>query len=133
MPQRGALVIYGHAADLGNFKFFADDLATTELKSYGTNISIKNIQGRDDFFQLLRKPSLIIQELHIYTHAIGAGIYLGYGVEQFGIERGKTINQYIGKRTPYMEVLRTEQGGVLTDDLTRPPYSSYRDEIRKKF
>ena len=32
-----------------------------------------------------------------------------------------------------MEVLRTEQGGVLTDDLIRPPYSSYRDEIRKNF
>ena len=35
MPEKGALVIYGRGGELGNFKFFADDLKTTELAAYG--------------------------------------------------------------------------------------------------
>jgi pimeloyl-ACP methyl ester carboxylesterase len=132
MPQKGALVIYGRGADLGNFKFFADDLVTTELASYGkSNISINNVERRDAFFQLLLKPPLIIRELHIYSHSIGGGLYLGY--KDHDLDRDRGIAAANGKLGSYLTVLNTEKGAVLTDDLIRPPYIGYRDRIRANF
>ena len=133
MPEAGALVIYGRGDELGNFKFFADDLRTTELSSYGKHIRIVNVERRDAFFQLLLKPSLVIKELHIYSHSIGGGLYLGYGDEFLAGQRQATMNRHKGGRTPYMEVLNTEQGAVLTDDLIRSPYADYRSRIRANF
>ncbi len=44
MQEEGALVLYGRGAGLGNFKFFADDLVTTELTSIKRqNIFIKKV------------------------------------------------------------------------------------------
>jgi len=132
MPQRGALVIYGRGADLGNFKFFADDLITTELASYGKeNTSIKNIERRDAFFDLLLKPPLIIRELHIYSHSIGGGLYLGYKDPALSNERG--LVAATTKPGSYLTVLNTEKGAVLTDDLVRQPYLGYREKIRANF
>ena len=49
MPERGALIIYGRGAELGNFKLFADDLVTTELAGYKEHNKIVNIERRDAF------------------------------------------------------------------------------------
>jgi len=133
MPERGALVIYGRGADLGNFKFFADDLRTTELASYGEHIQIVNVERRDAFFELLLKPPLIIQELHIYSHSIGGGLFLGYGDTAFDMARKSIRDERRGGRANYISVLNAEQGSVLTDDLIRAPYAQYRDAIRSKF
>jgi hypothetical protein len=39
MSQEGVLIVYGNGGNLGNFKYFADDLAATDLKKkFGKNI-----------------------------------------------------------------------------------------------
>ncbi|MBC7797743.1 MAG: hypothetical protein H7Z37_12795 [Pyrinomonadaceae bacterium] len=138
MPnQRGALIMYGRGAELGNFKFFADDLLTTELKEYKNNALIKKVERRDDFFNLLINPNIIIRELHIYSHSIGGGLFLGYGDQDLATERLREINKSTRSKSPnstsYQTVLATEQGTIFTDDLIRHPFSDYRDEIRSAF
>ena len=133
MPERGALVIYGRGDSLGNFKFFADDLRTTELASYGEHIEIVNIERRDAFFQLLLKPPIQIKELHIYSHSIGGGLFLGYGDKSLDGERSRIVDFKRGGRANYISVLNVEKGAVLTDDFIRKPYSEYRDKIRANF
>lgn len=134
MPQNGALIVYGRGDSLGNFKFFADDLVTTELTSYAkADISIKHIERRDAFFELLLNPPFIIKELHILSHSIGGGLFLGYGDPALQEERIKIVDLKHGGRANYQSVMNAEKGAVLTDDLVRAPYDGYRDAIRKKF
>lgn len=134
MPnQMGALIIYGRGAELGNFKFFADDLYTTELARFGTNIQARNIERREDFFQLLLNPPIIIRELHILSHSIGGGLFLGYGDDALNSERSHIAASKRGGKANYYSVLNTEKGAVFTDDLIRPPYANYRAAIQKRF
>lgn len=133
MPDRGALVIYGRGADLGDFKFFADDLEATDLTRYAGHVVKKNIERRDAFFEILRKPPLIIKELHILSHSIGGGLFLGYGDRSLDSGRGAIVDVRRGGRATYTSVLNAEKGSVLTDDLIRSPYAGYRDEIRRYF
>lgn len=105
------------------------------MEQYKAHAKIVNIERRDAFFKLLLKPSIVIKELHIFSHSIGAGIFLGYGDQSLVQERAKVlaIAQKYGKRVSYQTVLDTEQGAILTDDLIRSPYNGYRDAIRHNF
>lgn len=134
MPnQMGALVIYGRGAELGNLKFFADDLKTTELAKYGDNIQIRNVERRDDFFRLLLKPPIIMRELHIFSHSIGGGLFLGYKDKTLADERSKIVDSKRGGKANYFSVLNVEKGAIFTDDLIRAPYIGYREAIRSRF
>jgi hypothetical protein len=54
--KRRALVMYGRGGSLGNFKFFADDLVTTELSGYPrADVAIENVERRDAFFAVLNR------------------------------------------------------------------------------
>ncbi len=136
MADEGALVIYGRGADLGNFKFFADDLVTTELAAFDKKlIVIKNIERRDAFFDLLRQPPFTfkIKELHIYSHAWGAGLSLGYKDPAVSALTDAIISRKKGELANYFSFLNANIGTVFTDDFIRVPYNAYKAEIRSKF
>src|SRR5262245_43632572 len=110
MPEEGALVVYGRGADLGNFKFFADDLVTTELTSFKReNIVIKNVERRDAFFDLLNNPPFTfkVKEFHIYSHSIGGGLFLAYHDQHIQNLRGGIMTPARGGTANYMSVLNT--------------------------
>lgn len=136
MADEGVLVIYGRGADLGNFKFFADDLVTTELASFDkSSIVIKNVERRNAFFDLLLNPPFTfkIKELHIYSHSFGGGLSIGYKDPALNPGRSAVVDRARGGRASYSTVLQAEQGTIFTDDLIRTPYTNYREEIRTRF
>jgi hypothetical protein len=136
MPEEGVLIIYGRGDSLGNFKFFADDLVTTELTTYKRqNILIKNVQRRGAFFDLLKNPPFAfkIKELHIYAHSIGGGLFLAYGDPALRHARSTVADRARGGTATYLRVLNTEVGTIFTDDLIRSPYKDYRASIRTRF
>jgi hypothetical protein len=136
MSTEGALVIYGRGADLGNFQFFADDLVTTELKAFSKkNIVIRNIERRDALFDLLKNPPFAfkLKEFHIYSHAFGAGLALGYKDPALLNARTALADRSRGGRATYVTVLNTEKGMLFTDDLIRAPYRDYAATVRALF
>lgn len=136
MADEGALVIYGRGAELGNFKFFADDLVTTELAGFDKKlIGIKNIERRNAFFDLLRQPPFAfkIKELHIYSHAWGAGLSLGYKDKAVTALTDAIVSKKKGQLANYYSFLDANIGTVFTDDLIRVPYNDYKAEIRRHF
>jgi hypothetical protein len=131
-----ALVIYGRGDSLGNFKFFADDLVSTELSGFDKkNIIIKNIERKNDFFDFLVSHPFAakIKELHIYSHAFGGGLSLGYGDTSFSFSRQALAGRSRGGSANYLSVLNNEVGTVFSDDLIRTPYLSYRTRIQSLF
>ncbi|MDR2871808.1 MAG: hypothetical protein LBV45_04675 [Xanthomonadaceae bacterium] len=136
MSGEGALVIYGRGGDLGNFKWFADDLLPPELAGYEpSTVLIREIDRRDTFFDFLSTTAFDfeVKELHIYSHAIGGALFLGYGDRSLGISRAGIASQKRGQMANYLSVLNTEVGAVFTDDLIRTPYTSIRSKIRNIF
>ena len=131
-----ALVVYGRGAELGDFKQFADDLLTTDLSAFkraGT-VEIKGIEFRDDFFDYLNGfTGHKIKQLHIFSHSIGAALFLGYKHPTINAERQALVGALRGRDASYLEVLRTERGAVFTDDLVRSPYSGYKGALKAKF
>ncbi len=128
--------MYGRGAELGNFKFFADDLTTTELKAFDKKfISIVNVERRNAFFDLLRKPPFAfkIKELHIYSHAWGGGLSLGYKDKAVTAMTDSIISKNKGELANYYSFLNANIGTVFTDDLIRTPYNDYKAEIRSRF
>lgn len=136
MADEVALVIYGRGADLGNFKFFADDLVTTELTGFKKeNIIIKNIERRDAFFDFLNTnpfPSKI-KEFHIYSHSYGGALSLGYKDPVILNSRTVITDTVKGGKANYLSVLNNEVGSIFTDDLIRAPYNGYSAKIRTLF
>lgn len=136
MADEGALVMYGRGAELGNFKFFADDLVTTELAAFDKKlIVIKNVERRNLFFDLLRKPPFPfkIKELHIYSHAWGAGLSLGYKDPALDAAINAIISKKKGEKANYLSFLNAYQSTVFTDDFIRAPYKDYKAEIKSNF
>ena len=136
MADEIVLVIYGRGDSLGNFKFFADDLVTTELAGYDKkNIIIKNIERRKDFFDYLNAPPFPakIKELHIYSHSYGGALSLGYGDPVIMNSRGLLADDARGGTANYLSVLNNEVGSIFTDDLVRPPYAGYRAKLQSNF
>lgn len=77
-----SVVLYGRGGTLGNFEVFARDLATT-LRAAGKQVVVQNTERCSTFFNFLASPLFLhtarIAELHIFSHSIGAGLFLGYG------------------------------------------------------
>jgi hypothetical protein len=139
VADEGALIIYGNGAELGNFKFFVDDLATTELnKKYGKNVrSVYVNRGRGLLNELINHDTKkwMIKELHIFSHSIGAGMFLGYHDDTINRLRQATYTKPDGtiKRARYEDVVAAEIGSVLTDHLVIPPFSTSKMSARAAF
>ena len=133
-----AVVLYGHGGKLGDFKQFADDLLVTDLRRFrdAKAVEVKKTVFRDEFFAALNgfdDTRHKIKELHVFSHAIGAGLFLAYGHPTLDAERVALLRRLKGRQPTYLEVVKTERGAVLTDDLVRSPYAGYRAALRAKF
>ncbi|MBK9081944.1 MAG: ankyrin repeat domain-containing protein [Rhizobiales bacterium] len=146
MPDKMiALILYGNGAELGNFKFFADDLSTGLIgrKAFArTEITIKETLDRASVVDAIDKTPAgsLIKELHVFSHSIGGGLYVGYHEATAGMNRqaaaaahpARSAKEKTGVIT-YEQALAAETGGVLSDHLMRPPLTTMRDRLRKKF
>jgi hypothetical protein len=134
-----SVVFYGRGAELGNFKVLSSSLAKQLKGHYGNHgVFQENVELRQHFFDYLYAPPFagkLIQELHIFSHAIGAGLFLSYHNHFRAQERdaAKDLARRRGSRLTYFEVLTIEIGNVFTDDLIRRPWSDMRDGIRRNF
>jgi hypothetical protein len=134
VANEGALVLYGRGGSLGNFKFFADDLLVTELIGYKPgDVTIKNVERRDDFFSALDSHPVKLKELHVFSHSIGGGLFLGYGDPVLGNARSMLADSARGGRAFYDSVLNAEKGTLFADDLVRSPYAGYAARMRSLF
>ncbi len=139
MASEGALVLYGNGGELGNFKFFADDLISTDLnKRFGKNVkSVYVNRGRSLLSEIVAHDTKkwFIKELHIFSHSIGAGMFLGYKDATINILRQATYINPDGSTKPakYEDVVAAEIGSVLTDHLVIPPFTSSKSQARAAF
>jgi hypothetical protein len=100
--KRRALVMYGRGGSLGNFKFFADDLVATELSGYTpADVAIENVERRDAFFAVLNRHPGELEELHIFSHSIGGGLFLAYG-DPISRPRGRLSQTRLAAVAPSM-------------------------------
>jgi len=139
-----AVLLYGNGAELGNFKFFADDLATQLIgdRRFGrTDIIIRPTLDRASFFSALMgvPPTQKIKELHVFSHSIGGGLYVGYHDPTAAARRQAAVNAFphpftgTGPRISYDQVLDAETGGILTDHLLREPFRGAQAALRANF
>jgi hypothetical protein len=141
MPDQDiAVLLYGNGADLGNFRFFADDTATEliRLKKFDkSTIVITQTMDRASFVAAIKAIPLgqRIKELHVYSHSIGAGLYVGYHEATAAAHRLAAMNLSSGSGTKitYDQVLNAETGGILTDHLIRDPMESDHAILKAKF
>lgn len=132
--EQKALIIYGDGGELGNFKIFADSLAK-ELSDNNTTSHIKYINRDFDFFSFIESAKDgEISQVHIFTHAIGAGIFLGYKDAAVSAQRNLTwqMARSAGRKVSYEEAVRTEIGAIQTDDFYMNPIKNKRETLRKK-
>jgi hypothetical protein len=135
-----AQIIYGFGGHLGNFEVFARSLSIDLIPRFGRpNIVMKHITRRDAFFDYLANPPFShkdeISELHVFSHSIGAGVFIGYGDRSVDDIRELAYESARGakRRISYEEVVNAEVGAILTDDFVRVRYLRVRDLIRSRF
>jgi hypothetical protein len=141
MPEQEiALLLYGNGADLGNFRFFADDTAAELVRTKKfekSSIVIKQTLDRAAFFVALRSLPIgqTIKELHVFSHSIGAGLYVGYHESTASANRQAAVALFSGRaiKISYDMVLGAETGGILTDHLLQDPLKSERANFKAKF
>jgi hypothetical protein len=141
MADKGiAVLLYGFGAELGNFRFFADDAATelVRLKKFAkADIVIKQTLNRTSFVAALVDVPVgqKIKELHIYSHSIGGGLYVGYHEPTATTAREAAARRYLARssKISYTEVLNAEVGGILADHLLRDPMKRDQMALRAKF
>lgn len=138
VEKEGVLIIYGNGAELGDFGQFAKSLQKEKEKSYEKEyIIIESIQNKNTLMQyLLNFSKFKIAELHIFSHASGGGLYLGYHNQESGDSRNAAYNfaENIEKRKiTYEEVVNAEIGALLTDDLVTTTAIKNQSTYRLKF
>lgn len=132
----GVVIVYGRGDSLGDLKVFAEDLRD-ELGTKQGPVLLKKIEGKDEFFDYLANTAFpfAIKELHIMSHAFGAGLALGYGSPAAGQSRQSAFDraQSQSRSVTATEVLDAEIGVIFTDDLTRSTFTVRRADIQSKF
>lgn len=116
------LICYGLGAELGNFEVFANALKTNHLKKdyEDLNIKIVKTKTRIELFDTILNSGLTeIKQFHIFSHAIGAGLFLGYHDAELNRKRGELIINNPGYN--YDMVINHEVGALLTDHFIVTP------------
>lgn len=120
VKNRGILIFYGNGAELGDFGQFAESLKKEKLKKYPKEkIIVVSMQNKNTFFDYLGKFNKFqIDELHVFSHAAGGGLYLGYHNNESQVSRTNAYNRslQLKKKITYEEVVEAEIGALLTDD-----------------
>ena len=131
-----AVIVYGIGGELGDFKIFSDSLEKELEKKY-TKVINKYVDRDHDFIALLNSIGAKeeIEELHIFSHSIGAGIFLGYKDPALQQARLNTFNRAknLGRKVTYMEAVETEKGTIQTDDFKLTSWVNQQKALRKKF
>ncbi|PCK06699.1 MAG: hypothetical protein COA42_17130, partial [Alteromonadaceae bacterium] len=131
-----AMIIYGQGGELGNFEVFAKTLHKDLIKKH-TSAEVKFVTRDNDFFSVLNSIPVgkKLSELHIFSHSIGAGLFLGYKDPLISNQREFTYRkaQRDGRKVTYSEAVKTETGAIQTDDFYLSNITAIRDALRKKF
>ena len=135
--SEGAVIIYGRGGELGDFKVFADTLKKELVKKYSAATVIdKYIDRRADFITFLKNGfAFKVKELHIYSHSIGAGLFIGYGDPAIARMRVNLLMTATRSRRKvnYDQVVRTEVGSVLTGNLVRTEFTAHQSTLQSIF
>lgn len=132
-----AVIVYGDGGELGSFKVFAESLKR-ELSVKYKKIILQYANRDHQLFKLLQSINHTkenIEELHIFSHAIGAGLFLGYKDPAIAARREavwKTAFKAKRKVT-YHQAVQAEVGAIQTDDLQLCAISSQKADLRKRF
>ncbi len=99
---------------------------------------VKYINRDTKFFNFLDTIDISkqeISELHIFTHSIDAGLFLGYKDPVIASRRNVLVNRAIrmGKNITYHQVVSTETGAIQTDDFKIGTFVSKKSIFQKKF
>jgi len=135
--EQVAVIAYGDGGELGNFKVFADSLEKELNKKY-TTVIVKYINRDTQFFNLIDSidvTKIEIAEFHIFSHAIGAGLFLGYKDPVIASRRNALVNRAarMGRNITYQQAVNTETGAIQTDDFKLGAFISKKSDFRKKF
>lgn len=135
--EKVAVIAYGDGGELGNFKVFADSLAK-ELKEKYKTVIVKHTNRDIKLFNLIESidsSKKEIAELHIFSHSIGAGLFLGYRDPVIAAQRNLLVNRAArrGRNISYQQAVNTETGAIQTDDLKSGIFTAKKDNYRKKF
>ena len=127
--EPSVLIFYGNGAELGDFSIYAESLKNELLSSYSdSNVQIIKSFNRNELVNGLISCGLKnIKEIHIFSHSAGAGLFLGYHIESYVIQREDFL--YSNPNPTYEEVVDNEISALLTDHLITT-YSSIQIQIR---
>ncbi len=112
------LICYGNGADLGDFSVFAAAYKKNHLlsKYKDENIVIAKTFTRLELINVILHSGLSeLTELHIFSHSVGSGLFLGYHDQSIAAERGNFIAN--NPNLTYDQVVEFETGDLLTDHL----------------
>ncbi len=131
-----ALIFYGNGGELGDFSVFTINLKKELDKKY-KRVIVKYINRDFQFFDTIQNVSDAdkIAEMHIFSHSIGAGIFIGYHDKTIAAERGRILEAATkaGRKVRYDEVLNTETGSIQTDDFLANGMPGKMGLFRRKF
>lgn len=118
LHAEAALILCGYGDTLGRFEVFAEHLVKSELNAkYGENITIVHLERKLAFLEYLKNTNFEpkIKEFHIFSHAYGAALSLGYhNIESNSIDR--QVPEKLDDRA-YYTALKNEIGSLFVDDL----------------
>jgi hypothetical protein len=138
MSTEHYVLIHGRGGSLGDFKLFSDTLKKQiAISNKNAKVTQAEITRRTPFLDyLLKWPTTdLIKELHIFSHSIGAGLFLGYGDPILARDRVNLLATVAASgsiRPGFDDVRKTEEGAIFTDDLIIPPFSSEQAKLQKK-
>ena len=138
MASNHYLLMHGRGADLGNFKIFSDSHRKTIEKADKDAVVVQeSIERALRLREVLEAWPITnkIKELHIWSHSIGAGLFLGYHDPVLSTNRGAFIGrlQAAGRKATFEEVRTEEIGALFTDDLVSSPYTATKAVVGPKF
>lgn len=135
--EKIVVIAYGDGGELGNFKLFADTLAK-KLKKVYSKVIVEYTNRDHKFFDLIKSVDSSkeeLAELHVFSHAIGAGLFLGYKDQAISMLRQRAFAKALNSnsRLSYRQVVNIEVGAIQTDDFKVGKLLASQDELRKKF
>lgn len=138
MASNYYLLIHGRGGDLGNFKVFSDSQKKAIQNADKDAVIVQESTERAKRFREVLEAwpaANRIKELHIWSHSIGAGLFLGYQDPAISTERNALIArlQALGRNPTFEEVRTTEVGALFTDDLVSTPFTATKAIVAPKF
>lgn len=134
------VILYGNGGDLGNLDVFAKGIVKRLPATYAPkDVFVRHVILKADFFRLIEtfptEHAGAIAELHIVSHAIGAGLFPGYHVSSVSDRRQEALAKAIkaDRRITYDEVVAAEVGAILTDDFLTSTVRSKAEKFRLAF